>query len=63
MRTNVEIDDELMDQAFRASGLRTKRQVIEEGLRLLVRVHDQERIRRLRGTLKWVGSLDSMRND
>ncbi|MEZ5936176.1 MAG: type II toxin-antitoxin system VapB family antitoxin [Alphaproteobacteria bacterium] len=63
MRTNVDIDDKLMDEALKASGLRTKRQAIEEGLRLLVRVHGQERIRKLRGALKWEGSLDDMRRD
>ena len=61
MRTNVDIDDELMDEALKASGLRTKRQAIEEGLRLLVQVHGQGRIRKLRGALKWEGSLDDMR--
>lgn len=63
MRTNVDIDDELMDEALKASGLRTKRQAIEEGLRLLVQVHGQGRIRKLRGALKWEGSLDDMRRD
>ncbi len=63
MRTNVDIDDDLMDEALKSSGLRTKRQAIEEGLRLLVRVHGQERIRKLRGALKWEGSLDDMRSD
>ena len=63
MRTNVDIDDKLMDEALKASGLRTKRQAIEEGLRLLVRVHGQKRIRKLRGVLKWEDSLDDMRRD
>ena len=63
MRTDVDIDDRLMDKALKASGLRTKRQAIEEGLRLLVCVHDQERIRKLRGALKWERSLDDMRRD
>jgi Arc/MetJ family transcription regulator len=63
VRTNVDIDDDLMDEALKSSGLKTKRQAIEEGLRLLVRVHGQERIRKLRGVLKWEGSLDDMRSD
>ena len=63
MRTNVDIDHNLMDEALKASGLRTKRQAIEEGLRLLVRVNGQGRIRKLRGALKWEGSLDDMRRD
>ena len=63
MRTNVVIDDELMDEALKVSGLKTKRQAIEEGLRLLVRTRRQARVRRLRGALEWEGSLDDMRRD
>ncbi len=61
MRTNIEIDDELMSQAMRLSGLSTKRAAVEEGLRLLVRVRRQaEAFRELRG-LGWEGDLDEMR--
>lgn len=63
MRTNVVIDDDLMEQALKVSGLKTKRQAIEEGLRLLVRTRRQAKIRRLRGALEWEGSLDEMRRD
>ncbi len=63
MRTNVVIDDELMAAALKASGLKTKRQAIEEGLRLLVKTRRQARVRRLRGKLEWEGSLDDMRRD
>ena len=63
MRTNVVIDDELMDEALKVSGLKTKRQAIEEGLRLLVKTRRQARVRRLRGELEWEGSLDDMRRD
>ena len=63
MRTNVVIDDELMAAALKASGLKTKRQAIEEGLRLLVKTRRQARVRRLRGKLAWEGSLDDMRRD
>ena len=63
MRTNVVIDDELMAAALKASGLKTKRQAIEEGLRLLVKTRRQARVRRLRGKLGWEGSLDDMRRD
>ena len=63
MRTNVVIDDALMAEALKLSGVKTKRQAIEEGLRLLVRTRRQARIRRLRGSLKWEGSLDDMRRD
>ena len=63
MRTNVVIDDALMDEALKVSGLKTKRQAIEEGLRLLVRTRRQAGVRRLRGALRWKGSLDDMRRD
>lgn len=63
MRTNVVIDDQLMHQALRASGLPTKRAVIEAGLRLLIQVKGQSAIRRLRGKVRWEGDLDEMRAD
>ena len=61
MRTSVEIDDELMRQAMRASGARTKRATVELGLRMLVSVGGQQSIRRLRGNVKWTGDLDAGR--
>ena len=63
VRTNIVIDDELIAEALKASGLKTKRSAVEEGLRLLIRVNRQKRIRRLRGKLDWQGSLDDMRRD
>lgn len=61
MRTNIEIDDELLSQAMRAAGLSTKRATVEEGLRLLVRVRNQvEALTELKG-LGWEGELDEMR--
>lgn len=61
MRTNVVIDDELMAQAMESSGLTTKRAVIEEALRTLIRVKTQERVRELRGQLHWEGDLNELR--
>jgi Arc/MetJ family transcription regulator len=63
MRTNIVIDDKLMDAAIRASGAKTKRQAVEMGLRTLVRLKKQQQIRGYRGKLKWHGSLDEMRSD
>ena len=63
MRTNIVIDDRLMHEALKLSGLRTKREAVEEGLRLLVRLNKQARIRRLRGKLAWEGSLEAARRD
>lgn len=61
MRTNIVIDESLMRRALKLSGLKTKRAAVEEGLRLMVRLHGQKGTRRLRGKLGWRGSLDEMR--
>jgi Arc/MetJ family transcription regulator len=63
MRTNIIIDDELMNEAMALSQLKTKKAVVETGLKLLVQIKKQERIQRLRGKLKWDGDLDGMRLD
>ena len=63
MRTNIVIDDKLMSDALRATGLRTKREAVELGLRTVLRLSKQADIRRLRGKLQWHGDLDAMRRD
>ena len=63
MRTNIVIDDRLMRETLRATGLKTKREAVEEGLRTLLRLTRQSEIRRLRGKLHWKGDLDAMRTD
>lgn len=61
MRTTIDIDDELMRQAMRSSDARTKRAVVEEGLRLLIRTPGQRSMRRLRGKVAWEGNLEKSR--
>ncbi|WP_420465127.1 type II toxin-antitoxin system VapB family antitoxin [Panacagrimonas sp.] len=63
MRTNIVIDDKLMKDTLRLTGLKTKREAVELGLRTLVRLRKQEQIRRLRGKLNWQGDLGAMRTD
>ena len=63
MRTNIVIDDELMAQALKATGLETKKEVVEQGLKLLVKRSKQQSIRSLRGKIKWEGNLDEMRDN
>ena len=63
MRTNVVVDDDLMASALKVSGLKTKKDAIEEGLELLVQLRRQSKIRDFRGKLKWSGDLDEMRTD
>jgi len=61
MRTNIEIDDQLMREAMRSSGARTKRAAVEAGLRLLVQIRKQTGMRRFRGKVKWQGNLEESR--
>ena len=63
MRTNIVIDDALMADTLKATGLRTKREAVELGLRTLLRLRRQQEIRQLRGKLAWDGDLDAMRSD
>lgn len=63
MRTNIVIDDTLMDDALKLTGLKTKREAVELGLKTLIKLKKQEDIRRFRGKLSWEGNLDDMRAD
>ena len=63
MRTNIVIDDDLMRDALRATGLGTKKEVVELGLRTLLRIRNQEEVRNHRGRLQWEGNLDELRRD
>ena len=63
MRTNIVIDDDLMSEAMNLSKIKTKKAVVETGLRLLVQIKKQEQLKSLRGKLKWDGDLDTMRLD
>ncbi len=61
MRTNIDIDDDLMREAMRATGEHTKRRVVERGLQMLVATRGQANIRRLRGKVRWTGDLNASR--
>ena len=63
MRTNIVIDDKLMSLALKTSGLNTKKEVVEEALRLLVKVKNQNKLKKFRGKLMWEGDLNKMRQD
>jgi Arc/MetJ family transcription regulator len=63
VRTNIVIDDKLMKDVLKATGLKTKREAVELGLRTLLRLKKQEEIRSYRGKLDWQGDLESMRRD
>jgi Arc/MetJ family transcription regulator len=63
MRTRIVIDERLMSDALRATGLKTKREAVELGLRTVLRLHRQAGIRGLRGRLAWTGDLEASRRD
>ena len=63
MRTNIVIDENLMRKAKQLTTLKTKREVVERALQLLVQVGQQEDIRKARGKLKWSGRLSALRTD
>lgn len=63
MRTNILIDDDLMNAAMIAAGVKSKKEAVELGLRALVRLNRQQSIRQFKGKLKWDGDLDTMRTD
>ncbi len=63
MRTNIVIDDKLMKDVLSTTGLKTKREAVEEGLRTVLRLGRQTQIRKLRGKVNWQGDLDAMRRD
>jgi Arc/MetJ family transcription regulator len=61
MRTNIDLDDELLSKAMRSSGLRTKRAVVQAALQLYVDIQAQAGIRKLRGKVRWDGDLNVSR--
>lgn len=63
MRTNIEIDDKLMDEVLQLTGAATKREAVEMGLQTLRRLKQQEEIRKFKGKLQWEGDLEAMRLD
>ncbi len=63
MRTNIVIDDDLMNEAMTLSKIKTKKAVVETGLKLLVQIKKQEKLKSVRGKLMWEGDLDKMRLD
>ena len=61
MRTNIVLDDKLVERAQKLTGIKTKREVVQEALRTLVLLYEQGEIRNLRGKLKWEGNLHDQR--
>lgn len=63
VRTNIVIDDELMADALKMTGLKTKREAVELGLKILIKLKKQQFIKQFKGKLKWQGDLEAMRLD
>lgn len=63
MRTNIVIDDQLMQDTLQATGAKSKREVVELGLKTLLRLARQAEIKKFRGKIAWTGDLDAMRRD
>ena len=63
MRTNIVIDNDLINEAMALGNLKTKKEAVEAGLKLFVQMKRQEQLKNLRGKLKWEGDLDKMRSD
>lgn len=61
MRTNIVIDDRLVEHAMALTGIKTKKAVVEEALKTLIRFQEQKEVRALRGKLHWEGDLNAMR--
>ncbi len=63
MRTNIVIDDTLMNLALKTTGLKTKKEVVEEALKMLLKVKRQSQLKALKGKLNWEGDIEKMRTD
>jgi Arc/MetJ family transcription regulator len=63
MRTNIEIDEDLITEAMKVTGHKTKKATVEEGLKLIIQLNQQSKIKKLRGKLTWEGDLEKMRVD
>ncbi len=63
MRTNIVIDNTLMQEALKATGLKTKKEAVELGLKTLITLRNQAAIKELKGKLHWEGNLDERRAD
>ena len=63
MRTNIMIDDELMSDVLKLTGIKSKREAVEQALRTLLASKQQEKIKQFKGALKWEGDLQKMRSD
>lgn len=60
-RTNIELDENLLEEGKKATGIKTSKALIDFALKELIRTHKQKRILELKGKIEWAGNLDEMR--
>lgn len=63
MRTNIDIDDKLMESVMKSGGFKTKKAAVEEALKLMQQRHAQGKMIELFGKLHWEGDLEDMRTN
>lgn len=63
MRTNIVLDDAILETALKLGGYKTKKATIENALKLFIQIKGQQKIKSLKGKIKWEGDLDDMRRD
>ena len=61
MRTNIDIDDKLLEQAMKISKLKSKKQLVNHALEELIRLNRRKKMLSLFGKVKWEGNLEEMR--
>ncbi len=61
MRTNIVLDEKLIREAPKLTALPTKKAVVDEALRALIRLKKQETMLSLRGKIRWRGDLNALR--
>lgn len=60
-RTNIELDEKLLEEGKKATGIKTSKALIDFALKELIRKHRQKRILKLKGKIDWNGNLDELR--
>ncbi|MBN2373370.1 type II toxin-antitoxin system VapB family antitoxin [bacterium] len=63
MRTNIVLDDSLIETALKVGGFKTKKAAIENALKLFIQIKGQQKVKGLKGKIKWEGDLEEMRRD
>jgi Arc/MetJ family transcription regulator len=61
MRTNIDIDDDLLKKAIKLTGLKSKKEMVNHALGEVIKLEQRKQLRSLRGKVKWEGNLDEMR--